>query len=72
MSKTKTETKKLPAYRIYSVLKDAGRDKALWAEIGSAWKNSDGRGLNLYFSARPLEGAQIVLRMPKPQAKKAA
>ncbi len=73
MSKTKTapETaiKPLPAYRIYSVLND-GSDKAIWQEIGGAWQNRDGQGLNLYFKARPLEGAQIVLREPKP--KKAA
>lgn len=63
MSK-KTETKALPAYRIYSVLND-GSENGVWQEIGSAWKNKDGQGLNLYFKARPLEGAQIVLREPK-------
>ena len=63
MSK-KTETKQLPAYRIYGVSKD-GSGKSVFAEIGSAWKNKDGLGLNLYFKARPLEGAQIVLREPK-------
>jgi hypothetical protein len=68
MSK-KTEAKALPAYRIYSVLND-GSDKSVWQEIGGAWPNKDGKGLNLYFKARPLEGAQIVLRAPVP--KKAA
>ena len=66
MSKT-TEAKALPAYRIYSVSRN-GDKKAVWQEIGAAWKHKDGKGLNLNFSARPLEGAQIVLR--EPTAKK--
>jgi hypothetical protein len=65
MSK-KAETKALPTYRIYSVLND-GSDKSVWQEIGGAWPNKDGKGLNLYFKARPLEGAQIVLRTPMPK-----
>jgi hypothetical protein len=63
-----TETKALPAYRIFSVLNEASDKKSVWQEIGSAWPNKDGQGLNLYFKARPLEGAQIVLRAPKPRA----
>ncbi len=66
MSK-KTETKQFPAYRIYSVSRDA-KGESVWAEIGSAWRHlKDGKGLSLYFTARPLEGAQIVLREPKPK-----
>jgi hypothetical protein len=63
MNKT-TETKTLPAYRIYSVSRN-GEKKAIWQEIGAAWKHKDGKGLNLSFTAHPLEGAQIVLREPK-------
>jgi hypothetical protein len=62
-----TETKSLPAYRIFSVLSETIDKKSVWQEIGSAWPNKDGQGLNLYFKARPLEGAQIVLRVPKPR-----
>jgi hypothetical protein len=62
MSKN-TETKKLPAYRIFSVFRDG--DKTVWQEIGAAWKNKDGKGLNLQFKAQPLPGAEIVLREPK-------
>lgn len=65
MSNKKTDTKTLPAYRIFSVFNDG--EKSVWQEIGGAWKNKDGHGLNLYFKARPLEGAQIVLREPKPK-----
>jgi hypothetical protein len=59
-----TETKAPPAYRIYSVSKN-GAGKSIFTEIGSAWANKDKRGFNLYFKARPLEGAQIVLRAPE-------
>lgn len=61
MSK-KTETKKLPAYRIFSVFNDG--DKAVWQEIGSAWANK-AAGLNLHFKAQALPGADIVLLPPK-------
>ena len=53
-----------PSYRIYSVAKN-GDDKSTWQEIGAAWPHKDGKGLNLTFTARPLEGAQMVLREPK-------
>jgi hypothetical protein len=66
-----TENKTLPAYRIFSVL-NAGSEKAVWQEIGGAWANKDGKGLNLYFKARPLEGAQIVLRAPTETKKTSA
>jgi len=62
MSK-KPETKKLPAYRIFSVFNDG--DKPVWQEIGAAWANKDGKGLNLHFKAQALPGADIVLREPK-------
>ena len=63
MSKQQT-AKALPSHRIYSVSKN-GEEKATWTEIGVAWSHKDGMGLNLTFTARPLEGAQIVLRTPK-------
>jgi len=62
-----TETKAAPAYRIYSVSKN-GDKKAVWQEIGAAWANKDGKGLSLNFTARPLEGARIVLRVPMDEA----
>ena len=57
-------TKTRPTYRIYSVTKNGDR-KANWQEIGAAWPHKDGKGFNLTFAARPLDGAQIVLREPK-------
>lgn len=64
-------TKQLPAYRIYSVFKPQGK-KALWQEIGAAWAHDDGLGFNLSFGARPLEGADVVLRAPKAEHSEAA
>jgi len=64
MSK-KTETKTLPAYRIFSVIETEG-EKATWHELGAAWKHKDGKGFNLQFKALPLPGAQVVLREPLP------
>lgn len=60
---TKTAAKALPAFRVYSVARN-GEKKSTWQEIGAAWTHKDGKGLNLTFAARPLEGAQIVLRAP--------
>ena len=54
-------TKTLPTHRIYSVSNN-GSKKAAWQEIGSVWPHKDGKGFNLSFAARPLEGAAIVLR----------
>jgi len=34
-------------------------------EIGAVWPHKDGKGFNLAFATRPLEGAAIVLRMVK-------
>lgn len=58
----KQNTKALPTHRVYSVSKN-GEKKATWQEIGAAWPHKDGKGFNLTFAARPLEGAQIVLRL---------
>ncbi len=65
MSKQKQNTKSLPSHRVYSVSKNGDEKAASWAEIGAAWPHKDGNGFNLTFTARPLEGAQIVLRTPK-------
>jgi hypothetical protein len=68
MSNSNT-TKARPTHRVYSVSKNGDDKKATWQEIGAAWPNKDGKGFNLTFAARPLEGAEIVLREVK--AKKA-
>jgi hypothetical protein len=58
----KQTSKALPTHRVYSVSKN-GEEKAAWTEIGAAWPHKDGKGFNLTFTARPLEGAQVVLRV---------
>lgn len=69
----KQTAKNLPSHRIYGVSSN-GEKKAAWQEIGAVWPHKDGKGFNLQFAARPLEGAAIVLRVAtvKPATKKAA
>lgn len=59
-------TKARPTHRIYSVTKN-GDSKPNWQEIGAAWPHKDGKGFNLKFTARPLDGAEIVLRVATPK-----
>jgi hypothetical protein len=59
-----TKSKALPSHRIYAVSKN-GEEKSKWADIGAVFEHEDRNGFSLVFSARPLEGAQIVLRKPK-------
>ncbi len=62
----KTETKAQPTYRIYSIVEgEKEGEKAVWHELGAAWKHKDGKGLSLQFKALPLPGAQVVLREPQ-------
>jgi len=63
------KTKTPPSHRVYAVSPD-GEEKSTWTEIGAAWPHKDGEGFSLMFTARPLEGAQIVLR--RPNARKTA
>jgi hypothetical protein len=65
------ETKTMPSHRIYSVTNN-GDEKSTWTEIGCAFEHRDQRGLSLVFTSRPLEGAQIVLRVPKPKSENAS
>ncbi|MDE2133324.1 MAG: hypothetical protein KGJ49_01855 [Alphaproteobacteria bacterium] len=69
MSNKKSANTNLPSHRIYAVSSN-GDKKSAWQEIGAVWPHKDGKGFNLQFAARPLEGAAIVLRAVSP--KKAA
>jgi hypothetical protein len=74
MSNKQAARTNLPSHRIYAVSGN-GREKSAWQEIGAVWPHKDGKGFNLQFAARPLEGAAIVLRVTTPKlatAKKAA
>jgi len=66
-----SNTKIRPSHRIYSVTKN-GDDKSTWTEIGAAWPHKDGSGFNLKFTARPLEGAEMILRVAKAKDAEAA
>jgi hypothetical protein len=64
-------TKQRPTHRIYSVSKGE-EGKANWTVIGAAWPHKDGQGFGLHFTAKPLDGAEIVLRAVKDQEEGAA
>ena len=61
-------SKNKPTHRVYAVTKGKD-DKAFWQDIGAAWLHDDGEGLNLKLSYLPLNGADIVIRKPKPSDK---
>jgi hypothetical protein len=66
---SKTETKKLPIYSVFSVIDVPGK-KSIWHDLGVVWGHEDNKGGNVAFKARPLEGARIVLRAFKPRTEK--
>jgi hypothetical protein len=55
-----TESKR-PTHRVYAVRKTGG-DTSYWAEIGAAWANKDGKGLNVKLNLLPVGEADIVIR----------
>ena len=71
MSKTSNDSKtpNLPSHRVYAVTK-VGR-KSYWNAIGAVWPHADGEGFNLKLDYLPLNGAEIVIRKPKPKAEEA-
>lgn len=67
MTETSHSTK--PTHRVYAVTKRPNAEKADWAEIGAAWANRDGKGLNLKLNLIPINGADIVVRLIEPDKK---
>ena len=65
-----SKTSSLPSHRVYAVTKD-GKQK-YWRAIGAAWPHGDGEGFFLKLDYLPLNGAQIVIRKPKPNEAEAA
>lgn len=51
-----------PTHRAYAVTKRG--EKSRWQEIGAAWSHKDGKGFNLTLDYLPLNGADLVLRVP--------
>lgn len=57
-----------PSHRIYAVSKRAG-DTNTWTEIGAAWPHGDGKGFNLKLEYLPLNGGELVIRVPKERTR---
>jgi hypothetical protein len=57
---------KQPTHRVYAVTKRG--DKSYWRSIGAAWAHQNGEGFNLRLEYLPLNGADIVIRKPRPEA----
>jgi hypothetical protein len=53
-----------PTHRLYAVAKKPNGENGKWAEIGAAWPHKDGNGFNLRVNYLPLNGAELVLRIP--------
>jgi hypothetical protein len=60
-----TTTSNKPTYRIFAVSKRGEGKKSHWLEVGAAWSHRDGRGLSLKLDFMPLNGAELVLRVPE-------
>jgi len=50
-----------------SVAKNDGVQDSAWSQIGAAWFNKDGEGINLQLDALPVSG-RVTLRKPKGKA----
>lgn len=55
-----------PTHRVYAIEKRG--DNSNWTDIGALWPHKDGKGFNLKLSYLPLNGADIVIREPKPRS----
>jgi len=64
--KTMSKTSKLPTHRVYAVTKNG--KKSYWKPIGAAWAHADGEGFSVQLEYLPLNGGEIVVRKPKPEA----
>ena len=60
-----SKSSKLPSHRVYAVSENG--KKRFWQPIGAAWPHADGKGFNLTLDYLPLNGAEIVIREPKPE-----
>lgn len=55
---TETKEKKAPSHGIYIVQGEG--ENARWIKIGAAWKNKDGKGMNLILDSLPLTNKVVV------------
>jgi hypothetical protein len=54
-----------PSHRVYAVTR-VGK-QSYWRAIGAAWPHEDANGFNIKLDLLPLNGADIVIRMPKAE-----
>ena len=64
-----SKTSNLPSHRVYAVTKEG--KQSYWRPIGAVWPHADGEGFNMKLDYLPLNGADIVIRKPKPEAEEA-
>jgi hypothetical protein len=55
-----------PSHNVYAVTK-VGKE-SYWRAIGAVWPHGDGEGFSMKLDYLPLNGADIVIRKPKPEA----
>lgn len=68
MSTETQKSSKRPTHRIYGVSRKSPDDKGYWQEIGAAWAHNDGKGFSLKLEYLPVNGADIVVRVPEEKS----
>lgn len=68
MSTDIQKTSKRPSHRVYAVYRKNADDKGRWTEIGAAWSHGDGKGYSLKLEYLPMNGADIVVRVPEEKS----
>ena len=56
-----------PSHRVYAVTKRKSGEND-WTEIGACWTHGDGKGFNLKLDYLPLNGGELVIRVPKEKS----
>jgi hypothetical protein len=65
MSTETSANPKRPTHRVYAVVRRNQSDKGYWSDIGAAWAHGDGKGFSIKLEYLPLNGADIVVRIPE-------
>lgn len=68
MSTETQKSSKRPTHRVYAVTRRTLDDKGNWREIGAAWAHGDGKGFSLKLEYLPLNGGDIVVRVPEEKS----
>ena len=54
-------TNNTPKYNVYTVKEIPGNEKSNWVQVGVAFENKDGKGINVILDALPIDG-KLTLR----------